>query len=204
MLKRLNCIFSAVVFMAFCGCSAIPEEDPGKDYSRTLPPGANALELMTNSAEYPDFSQMFEDRDTTLAAIEKSLDYFSKPSSHKWFPIQEITHGRVVRSLQALAEILSVVDSPSELNGYMHLYFDVYRSVGWDGSGTVLFTAYCQPIFDGSRTRTAEFSHPLYALPPDLVKTEDGTPLGRRGPGISANTGSRGRDLRRRTVAEPW
>jgi membrane-bound lytic murein transglycosylase A len=44
----------------------------------------------------------------------------------------------------------------------------------------VLFTAYCEPIYQGSLTPTAEFKYPLYKLPPDLVKEKDGTPRGRK------------------------
>jgi membrane-bound lytic murein transglycosylase A len=52
--------------------------------------------------------------------------------------------------------------------------------VGWDGTGEVLYTAYCEPIFEGRLTPDATFRHPLFKLPADLVKDEDGTPLGRR------------------------
>src|SRR5262249_46499648 len=51
-----------------------------------------------------------------------------------------------------------------------------------DGSGTVLFTGYCEPIVPGSKVRTERFRYPLYKAPPDLVRTADGVPLGRRTP----------------------
>ena len=58
--------------------------------------------------------------------------------------------------------------------------FDAYQSAGWDGrGGGVLFTGYCTPVLDGSLEPTAIYRYPLYALPPDLVKSEDGTILGR-------------------------
>ena len=61
--------------------------------------------------------------------------------------------------------------------------FAVYRSVGWDRKGTVLFTGYYSPEFPASQTRTARFSHPLYRRPADLVTDEvTGQPRGRRRP----------------------
>src|SRR5690606_1158857 len=59
--------------------------------------------------------------------------------------------------------------------------FDVWESVGWDGSGTVLFTGYYSPIFKASRTRTSEYRFPLYQRPPDLVSDPStGQTLGRQ------------------------
>jgi membrane-bound lytic murein transglycosylase A len=59
--------------------------------------------------------------------------------------------------------------------------FDLYESVGWDGSGEVLFTGYCAMDFDASRTRSSEFSFPLYTRPADLVIDEKtGKVLGQR------------------------
>ncbi|MEM9791184.1 MAG: MltA domain-containing protein, partial [Planctomycetota bacterium] len=47
--------------------------------------------------------------------------------------------------------------------------FDVWQTVGWDGSGDVLFTAYHSPIFDASLTPTPRFRYPIYTRPADLV-----------------------------------
>ncbi len=162
-------------------CSSADELPVDKDYGRELPPGTLALELVTDPNDYPDFKKALHNRDALLRSIDMSLDYLSKPSSTRIAPIApEFTHERTVQSLNAMREILAKAETPEQLNGYIHLTFDVYRSIGWDGSGTVLFTGYCQPIFDGRLTRSQEFPYPLYNLPSDLAKKEDGTPLGRR------------------------
>jgi membrane-bound lytic murein transglycosylase A len=43
----------------------------------------------------------------------------------------------------------------------------------------VLFTGYCTPILEGSLARDAQHRFPLYALPDDLAKGENGEILGR-------------------------
>jgi membrane-bound lytic murein transglycosylase A len=132
----------------------------------------------------PDFRPSFAARERIGTALGESLSYFAKPSSQGWFPYRlpdgELTHERQVRTLQALERILAASESAEEFHGWCLLAFDVYRSVGWDGSGEVLFTAYCEPVFTGSTKRTERFRYPLYTLPADLVKEPDGTPLGRR------------------------
>ena len=47
-------------------------------------------------------------------------------------------------------------------------------------TGTVLFTSYYTPIFDGSPVKTGQFQYPLYRQPDDLVKGDDGQILGRK------------------------
>ena len=68
----------------------------------------------------------------------------------------------------------------NQLNAAIRDKFDVYMSVGCDNNGTVLFTGYYTPIFDGSPERSERFSYPLYNQPNDLVKGLDGQILGQR------------------------
>jgi membrane-bound lytic murein transglycosylase A len=149
-----------------------------KDYGRPLPPGEVALEKVTDPSQYPDFGLGFGDRDTLIAAIDGTLEYFAKPSSTQWFPYLDVSHERSIKSLERFREILLEAEGPEALNAAIVAEFDVYRSKGWDGSGTVLFTGYCQPIYDASETKTAVFGYPLYGLPSQLVKDEVGKPLG--------------------------
>ncbi|MFH0943665.1 MAG: MltA domain-containing protein [Planctomycetota bacterium] len=175
-----------LTFPLMSGCdllSVLPTESTPMqpDYGRPLPPGELALEKVTDPALYPDFGAGFGERESLLQAIDGTLEYFAKPSSEQWFPYLDITHERSIQSLEAFREILLEASSPNELNQRIVANFEVYRSKGWDRSGTVLFTGYCQPIYDASAVRTAEFRYPLYGLPEELIKDEFGTPLGWRG-----------------------
>ncbi|MBN1419397.1 MAG: MltA domain-containing protein [Planctomycetes bacterium] len=156
--------------------------EPVPDYDRPLPPGEVALELVTDPAEYPDFSVDDGGRESLIAAIDNSLDYLSRPSSEAYFPYLTISHERVVASLRAFREIVAGSPDPRDWRARVERDFDVYRSKGWNGKGGVLFTGYCQPIYEARLQRGGPFQVPLYRLPPDLVKTEDGTCLGRRLP----------------------
>jgi len=75
--------------------------------------------------------------------------------------------------VQAFRALLAENLPPAEMNRRIRMAFDVYESVGYDGKGTVRFTAYYTPTFHASRTETARFRHPIYSLPEDAVVTAD-------------------------------
>jgi len=154
------------------------EEKPA--YDTPLPPGALALRKITNPAEIPDFTIACYDLIDMKSSLNKSLNYLSKPSSEGFFPIGDITHQRAVDSLKQFKEMLNSGLRGEKLNAAIREKFDVYISVGCDNRGTVLFTGYYTPIFDGSRSRTEKFKYPLYRQPPDLVKGQKGEILGRK------------------------
>lgn len=156
------------------------EEQPR--YDRPLPPGRLALRKITNSDDIPDFTFACYNLLDLKDSAAKSLNYLSKPSSERFFPYGDITHERAVESIKAFAGLLNSGLRGSQLNEAIRQKFDVYISVGCDDRGTVLFTGYYTPIFDGSPVITDRFRYPLYKQPPDLVKGPRGEILGKRGP----------------------
>jgi len=149
-------------------------------YDRPLPPGQLALRKITDPNEIPDFTTAWHNLDGLKPAIANSLNYLSKASSQQYFPYGDINHDQAVKTLETFLTLADSGVRPSELNGLIHAHFDVYMSVGWDDQGTVLFTGYYTPIFDGSFERTERFQYPLYKMPADLVKGPDGQTLGRQ------------------------
>jgi len=150
----------ALVIIISQGCA--------KNYSRPLQPGEVALRKITDPKMFPDFRPAFHSREGLVESIDNSLYYYTHPSSQRFFPM--------------FKSVLNSASSPDDFQQCIVNEFDVYISVGCDGRGTVLFTGYCTPIYDASLTPTAEYRYPLYKLPPDLVKTEDGRIEGRRTP----------------------
>lgn len=150
------------------------------DYTKQLPPGELALRKITNPAEIPDFTGACHDLSHLKTAINNSLNYLKKPSSKQFFPYGDIRHKQAEDSLKAFAKLIDAEHRGAQLNALIREQFDVYTSVGCDDKGTVLFTGYYTPIFDGSREFTARFHYPLYGQPEDLVKNAEGITLGRR------------------------
>ncbi|MBK8914826.1 MAG: MltA domain-containing protein [Phycisphaerales bacterium] len=174
----------AVLFVGAGGCAKKPELQPflpAKDYNRPLAPGQMALEKV-GEADYPDFGVGFDamDREALERSIRNSLNYLAKKSSRAYFPYLDVSHDRAVRTLNSFLQLLRTVRNGSELNAAIRRDYDVYRAVGFDGAGTVYFTGYYCPIFDGRRKPDSRFRYPIYRKPPDLVVDAEGTTLGRR------------------------
>ncbi len=151
------------------------------DYSRELPEGAPALLPLGPNEARPDFSGDWNRRAEILPALEHSIAWTKRKSSAKHFPIEGVSVERALRSLERFKEILTTSKSGAEFDRRLAAEFTVYKSAGWNGmGGGVLFTAYCTPILEGNTTASATYKHPLYALPPDLVKGPEGEILGQK------------------------
>ncbi len=184
-MKKTVLAFALVLtalFLAGCQKPQKAELLGPPEYNRPLPPGQSALRKITNPEDIPDFTFACYDLSNLKSSAAKSLNYLSKPSSKQFFPCGEITHQRTVDSLKAFTELLDSGLRGGQLSDAIKQKFDVYISVGCDDKGTVLFTGYYTPIFDGSLTRSERFAYPLYKQPTDLVKGAKGEILGRRGP----------------------
>jgi membrane-bound lytic murein transglycosylase A len=173
MLRRMSrTLLPALVLTSFLGCATAP------DYGRPLAEGEAAL-IPIDPDEMPDFTSEWEEREALYGALDLSLDWMHRRHAPSFYPMAGITHERALRSLERLREILATSASAAEMQQAIESEFTVYKSAGWDGEGGgVMFTAYCTPILRGSLEPSAEFAHPLYGLPADLVKDKDGTVLG--------------------------
>ena len=164
-----------IVFLALAGCEKrravlIDHQEPQKDYARQLPPGELALRKITNPGRFPITRRLALIFNGLLEAIDHSLNYMAKPSSSAFYPYGDITHEHAIKSLQELKKLATAGLSPQQMNTVLREKFDTYISVGCDDQGTVLFTGYYTPIFNGSPIRTDLFKYPLYKSPNDLLK----------------------------------
>ena len=73
----------------------------------------------------------------------------------------------------AAAQNINNPDSAA-IQAYFTQNFNVYRASNQDGTETGLITGYYQPLLKGSRTKSAQFPHPIYRQPSDLVTVELG------------------------------
>jgi len=163
------------------GCIQSPPPAP-LDYARPLPPGRAALRQVTGTWR----DQILQETAVELAqpafveALGRSYDWFRIDSTQAFFPIEGITHQHAQASVQAMFEIAGHADLRRR-RSQLEAQFEVYESVGYDGSGVVLFTGYYSPEFTASRTRSGRYQYPLYARPADLLTDPaTGTVLGQR------------------------
>ena len=166
---------AASLILATTACKTVP------DYTRELPPGAPALIPLAPGEGHPDFGEQWNDREELLPAVDQSIEFLKRKSASRYFPLEGVTHARALASLERFRDLLAHAGSAEALRRAIEADFQVYKSAGWDGKGGgVLFTGYCTPILDGRLQKDSAYRHPLYALPPDLVKGPEGEILGRR------------------------
>lgn len=174
-MKHVRFAALSLVLFAAAACKTVP------DYGRPLPDGAPALLPLGPGEPHPDFAQQWNEREEILPALDLSIAWTKKKTSPQYFPVEGVTHERALKSLERFRELLTTSKSEEEFHDAVEREFQIYKSAGWNGRGDgVLFTGYCTPILKGSRTQDTAHRYPLYALPPDLVKSPKGEILGRR------------------------
>jgi membrane-bound lytic murein transglycosylase A len=183
MLKQTITII--LLIPTFVGCAGqqavVIQQSSKKDYTRPLPEGEPAL-ILVSEEDWPNFGSAWHSRDLFLEdAIDNSIDWFKLPSSKQWFPISGISHQQAQESVLELRAVIAHSTSQEAFIADLQTRFDLYKSVGCDGDGTVLFTGYYSPDFHASTVPNAQFSSPLYQRPHDLITDPNsGEPLGRK------------------------
>ena len=153
--------------LASAGCA---RKNKKKDYAKQLAPGELALREV-DIKEVPDLELSAEDRTAVRNGIKNSLEFLKKPSSNATFPVATIGHDQVQKSLEDLDKLLATTTDNAALNTAIKSRYRAFMSVGCDDVGTVLFTGYYTPIFDGSKTPDETYKYPIYKRPADLVMT---------------------------------
>ncbi|MBE9227582.1 murein transglycosylase A [Phormidium sp. LEGE 05292] len=116
-------------------------------------------------------NQQAGDQIALLKSIDNSLRYLSSAKSisdYQKYRIPGITRDRVIRSLTRFRQLVRTSRDAAQLWSMVQKEFVLYQSIGRDGLGNVLFTAYYEPVYDASRTPTAEYRYPIYRLPPNF------------------------------------
>ena len=78
--------------------------------------------------------------------------------------------------METLERFLSIVDNqtltPSQKLDRIKDGFALYRSVGSDGSGAMLFTGYYEPVLSCRLSRDDVFRYPIYRRPDDMIEAD--------------------------------
>ncbi|UCF18226.1 MAG: MltA domain-containing protein [Gemmatimonadota bacterium] len=157
---------------AGAGPPAGPAPPPSRTAARS-PTRATAPLTRVEVDAVPDLrGALAGERESLLQALDRSLDWFAKPSSRDHFPLQGISHAHAEASVAVFKELLVRGMSVTELERRLLEEFDFFAVGGVDGFGNVLFTGYYSPAFEGSLRPGGEYRYPLYRAPDDLVVDE--------------------------------
>jgi membrane-bound lytic murein transglycosylase A len=159
---RSVAVFTALIVIGICGCVQ-PTKAPEKK---------NVMERIS-SRSYPEFTDdmMFDGLEHSL---QKSLEYLQKIPIDREFAFggDRYTTEHMIRSIQAFLDFLQNRPDADEMKTFIRSNYLVYRSIGRDGRGEVLYTGYYEPHLRGSLYRSEANRFPIYARPPDLIKID--------------------------------
>ncbi len=124
-----------------------------------------------DEALYGGENNQLADKKALLTSIDRSLRYLQTARAdtvYKSYHVSGVTRERVYKSLIRFRQLLLNTNSAAALNSAIAKEFVYYQSIGKDSKGSVLFTAYYEPMYAASRVPTAEYRYPVYKAPPDL------------------------------------
>ncbi|MEH1934634.1 MAG: MltA domain-containing protein [Nostoc sp.] len=136
------------------------------------------------------------DKKALISAIARSLQYLqtaNAAAAYQNYPVAGITRDRVFKSLKRFRELLLKTNSAIELHQAIEREFVLYQSVGQDTKGSVLFTAYYEPLYAARRVPTTEYRYPVYQLPPDLNSWSKPHPTRLELEGVDGLQGAKGK-----------
>ncbi len=137
-----------------------------------IPPHA-LMKIQPN--QFPDFLD-----DMSYAAlrdaVRQSLNYLKRVDASTPFRFgpDVFTASHLVKSMETFDQIIRKAPSPTVLRDALEASFWVYRAIGRDGCGAVLFTGYFEPILRGSLYPSSDYPYPIYRKPDDWVSIDLG------------------------------
>jgi membrane-bound lytic murein transglycosylase A len=157
-------IIAIAVLMAFgfTGCNGV-ERRPSEDQ----------VMARISAYAYPRFSDDL-DYDGLAHCISQSLTYLRKIPEDRIFiyGADQYDTPHMIKSLEYFLEYIQDNPSPRDLKKFIKANYRVYRSVGRDGRGEVLYTGYYEPHLRGSLSQSDRYPYPIYARPQDLISID--------------------------------
>lgn len=152
-----NFLVILCIFLLFIGCVGKVEKP-----SVSLVP--------VSSRDYPSFADDL-DKESLERAVLRSLEYYERLPNERvyYFGSDNYTVGQIKESLVDFLDIIRTSDSPYMIEKRVRDTFEIYKSVGNDGNGTVLYTGYYAPVLRGSLVKNGEYKYPVYRTPDNHI-----------------------------------
>lgn len=160
--RLFRVLMMVFLFLLLTNCALLKKE----------PPPRAVMEKVSFS---PDFN--FSDDlnyDGLSNSILQSLSYLKKipPDRVFQFGSDSYTGAHMVRTLTHFLAFIQTKPLTQDLNEFIKTHYFLYRSIGADDTGKVLFTGYYEPTLRGSLTKSDEYRHPIYSRPKDLLNID--------------------------------
>ena len=131
--------FASVISLLLVGC-AVFKKEPVKIKETAL--------IKIDSKEYPEFVDDM-DCDGLEYSISRSISYLERVPAARTFRFGKdvFDTAHMKRSMEHFLRFIKTKPSYKHLRRYIDSNYIVYRSIGRDNRGQVLFTGYYEPFF---------------------------------------------------------
>ena len=164
-LKEMGLLICALILcLGLFGCT------PSQTTSTT---GERAVLELVPPTDWPVFYDDMDSESLEKACME-SLAYLERVPPDRTFTFGEHkrTASEMITALNQLRDILVREPDPRARTEALKRKFLLFKSIGSDGEGRVLFTGYYEPVLAARMKPEKPFVYPLYAIPTDLVKID--------------------------------
>lgn len=146
-----------------------------KRLSKEVPSTKLSLKKLS-PGQYPVFKDDFADKEGLIRAAKKTLDYLKKKDPDRTFRVggREYRFETLSRTARELIHVVKLTETGEDLDELIRERFDVFKSVGSDGKGRVVFSSYYQPVLKASLKKTGKYRFPIYKRPDDMVEANLG------------------------------
>jgi len=164
-------LFLLLLILQGCGRVSVPPQ-PSPEAEPEVEAEAGVM-AKVEPEQYPLFSDDMG-YDGLARAIERSIAYLNKLPEDRQFSFGQETFSRnhIIESLQRFLTFIMSDPDMKALNLFLAEHYQIYRSWGAGGEGSVLFTGYYEPLIPGSLTRSEKYPYPIYSRPDDLVSVD--------------------------------
>lgn len=117
--------------------------------------------------------EVWEQKENLELGLEFSIHYLTGPEAEQdadRLRASGVSPERLLASVRRFRELLGRATGPEQLSENLRREFAVYKSIGYDGLGSVRFTGYFQPVYLASKTPDDHFKFPIFTKPADFDK----------------------------------
>jgi len=108
-----------------------------------------------------------------IVALDRHFAIIRHDNKRRTAVSDSMSDDTLVRSLDTFKSVIQRSPDPIELNRLIRENFRIFQSAGRNDDQEMLVTGYYEPLFAGSLTRGAPYTHPLYRVPETLVTRPD-------------------------------
>ncbi len=108
-----------------------------------------------------------------LAALDAQLAYLKAQPDGRVYRVgnTRITKQQLISGVRKMSRIVLDHYGDARFSDQVNAAFRVYKTSSPQKKGRAHFTAYFDPVLDGSKTRTERFRYPIYNRPDDLIES---------------------------------